>query len=263
VADFNFIPGTGCAPVTINFINNSTGGTPYNWDFGDGSSSILTNASHTYDIAGTYNVRLNATGPDGIIVHKDTVVTVRQIPVAQFEVTPNTAFIPGNPVHYFNLSTGIDSLLWEFGDGTTSKDENPTYKYAKPGSYDVTLHVWSGFQCYDSLVIHDAVKVELAGIIKCPNAFTPNPNGPAGGNYNPNDFSNDVFHCLIEGAATYHLEIYNRLGIRLFESDDINIGWDGYYKGKLVESGAYVFRVNGKFNNGAPFSYFGNIVVIR
>ena len=46
-----------------------------------------------------------------------------------------------------------------------------------------------------------------------------------------NDYSNDVFHCYGENLLEYHLEIYNRLGIRSFQSDDINIGWDGYFNG--------------------------------
>jgi len=64
-------------------------------------------------------------------------------------------------------------------------------------------------------------------------------------------------------VTDYHLEIYNRLGIILFRSDDINIGWDGYFKGKLVEEGAYVFKVYGKYNNGESFNHLGNIILIR
>ncbi|MBI5008928.1 MAG: gliding motility-associated C-terminal domain-containing protein [Bacteroidia bacterium] len=83
------------------------------------------------------------------------------------------------------------------------------------------------------------------------------------GYFNQNDFSNDVFHCYVDGVTEYHLEIYNRLGIRLFTSDDVNIGWDGYFKGKLVEEGAYVFKVYGKYNNGQSFNFVGNIILLH
>lgn len=262
VADFEPLPAGGCPPLEVSFVNTSVGGAPYRWDFGDGATSSATNTSHTYNLAGDYKVRLTATGPDGFLVHKDTIIKVRELPVARFEITPDTAFIPGNSINFFNLSSNADSLMWEFGDGNTSYEESPSYKYEETGSYDVTLHVWSEYKCYDSQVVNDAVFVELAGVINCPNAFTPNISGPSGGNFNNNDFSNDIFHCYIDGAATYHMEVYNRLGIRLFETNDINIGWDGYFKGKLVEEGAYVFRVVGKFNNGQQFNYFGNILVI-
>ncbi|HEX2967521.1 MAG TPA: immunoglobulin domain-containing protein [Bacteroidales bacterium] len=261
-ADFSPLPGGGCPPLNVTFINTSSGGSPYSWDFGDGTTSASTNTTHTYNVPGNYKVRLTATGPDGLIVNKDTVIIVRPVPVAQFEVTPDTTYIPGNPVHFYNMSLDIDSLLWEFGDGHTSTEENPSYTYSEEGNYNVTLHVWSGYQCYDSVVKESAVFVDLAGVINCPNAFTPNSSGPSGGIYNDNDHSNDVFHCFVDGVVEYHMEVYNRLGIRLFETDDINIGWDGYFKGKLVEEGAYVFKAYGKFNNGQPFSYFGNILVI-
>ncbi|HEX2920698.1 MAG TPA: immunoglobulin domain-containing protein [Bacteroidales bacterium] len=260
--DFDPMPGGGCVPATISFINTSIGGAPYTWDFGDGTTSTSTNSSHTYTVPGNYKVKLKATGPDGIFVYRDTTIVVREIPVASFNVTPEKAYIPGNAVSFHNLTENIDSLMWEFGDGNTSTELNPLYKYSQEGIYDVTLHVWSGYQCYDSLVVNDAVTVELAGIIICPNAFTPNPGGSSGGSYDENDFSNDVFHCYIEGAVTYHMEVYNRIGVRIFETNDINIGWDGYFKGDLVEQGAYVFRAWGKFNNGETFNYFGNIVVI-
>lgn len=260
--DFDPLPGSGCPPLTISFINNSIGGAPFRWDFGDGNTSTATNTDHTYYIPGNYTVRLTATGPDGITLHKDTVIVIRPIPVAQFEITPDTAYIPGNSVNFFNLSNNIDSLRWEFGDGTYSTEENPNHRYISPGSYNVTLQVWSGYQCFDSLVSYQAVYVERAGILRCPNAFTPNLTGSTGGQYNQNDFSNDVFHCFAEGIKEYHLEIYNRQGIILFSSSDINTGWDGYYKGRIVEEGVYVFKISGKYNNGETFTYVGNIAVI-
>ena len=263
VTDFDPLPGRGCAPLTVSFVNNSIGGAPFRWDFGDGTTSGATNTNHTYSNPGNYRVRLYSTGPDGIVLHKDTTIIVYEIPVAQLKVTPELAYIPGNSVNFFNLTENTDSCRWEFGDGTASRELNPSHKYTNTGSFDVTLHVWTGFQCYDSVMSLNAVTVERAGIIKCPNAFSPNPNGPSGGNYNQNDFSNDVFHCFIEGVNDYHLEIYNRLGIILFRSDDINIGWDGYFKSKLVEEGAYVFKVYGTYNNGERFDHFGNIVVIH
>ena len=51
------------------------------------------------------------------------------------------------------------------------------------------------------------------------------------------DFENDVFHPFGEGVDEYHLEIFNKWGILLFESNDFMIGWDGYYKSQLVEEG--------------------------
>ena len=108
-----------------------------------------------------------------------------------------------------------------------------------------------------------AVLVEESGEIEFPNAFTPNPAGPIGGSYSANDYSNDVFYPVGEGVDEYHLEIFNKWGVLLFESHDILIGWDGYYNGKLVDEGAYIWKVTGKLNNGKEFKKVGTMLLIH
>ena len=115
--------------------------------------------------------------------------------------------------------------------------------------------------CYDSETIYEAVTVEDKGRVICPNAFTPD--GESGGYFVENDYSNDVFHCFAEGLLEYNLEIYNRLGIIMFETDDINLGWDGYFRGDLVEEGVYVFSVSGVYNNGDSFSQVGSLILLH
>ncbi|MDP4227104.1 MAG: gliding motility-associated C-terminal domain-containing protein, partial [Bacteroidota bacterium] len=98
-----------------------------------------------------------------------------------------------------------------------------------------------------------------------PSAFTPNPNGSSNGRYNRNDYSNDVFYPIVimNGIQDYHMEIYNRWGVLVFESNDIEIGWDGYYKGKLLTQDVYIYRVSGFYNNGKRFSFAGDVLLMR
>ncbi|HYW95438.1 MAG TPA: PKD domain-containing protein, partial [Bacteroidales bacterium] len=267
--DFAPDPQSGCPPLTVDFINGSIGGNPFRWDFGDGSVSEETNPMHTYTVPGEYNVTLTGAGPDGIMITKDTVVIVREQPDAEMEVTPNLVYISNppedldNPVHFFTLTENVDSVVWDFGDGTFSNEMNPLHRYGQTGVYDINLQVFTGYQCFDNEAFPDAVTAVQKGSINCPNAFTPNVNGPAGGVINPNDYSNDVFHCYAQGILEYHLAIYNRLGILLFESDDVNVGWDGYFKGKLAEEGVYVYHVSGKYNSGEEFSKIGSVVLLN
>ena len=48
----------------------------------------------------------------------------------------------------------------------------------------------------------------------------------------------------------------------LFESEDINVGWDGYFDGKLAAEGVYAFRISGSYNNGEKFSQVGSVMII-
>ncbi|MCP4312904.1 MAG: PKD domain-containing protein [Bacteroidetes bacterium] len=266
--DFLPSPQQGCPPLLVDFINSSVGGFPYSWDFGDGIVSSESNPMHTYNTPGTYNVRLSGTGPDGIFIVKDTMVIVHEQPVSEFEVTPGIVYIsdPPNkfdePINCYNLTSEYDSLVWDFGDGQVSNEINPTHHYLETGVYDVTLHVYTGFQCYDSETILEAVTVKQKGSIQCPNVFSPNLGGETGGTVIDNDYSNDVFHCYAEGLLEYRLEVFNRHGVRMFESEDINVGWDGYFDGKLASEGVYAFRISGTYNNGEKFSQVGSVMII-
>ena len=94
-----------------------------------------------------------------------------------------------------------------------------------------------------------------------PNAFTPNKDG-----------KNEVFipRAILIFNQTgnpildYKFEIYNRWGEQIFESNDLNLGWDGTYKGRLCPTGTYVYIIKfGGDNNGIKYSFTGNINLIR
>ena len=75
--------------------------------------------------------------------------------------------------------------------------------------------------------------------IDFPNAFIPNAQGPSGGYYSSkSDEAAQVFHPSFSGVTDYQLKIFSKLGIPIFESNDINLGWDGYNKGSIMRSGS-------------------------
>jgi hypothetical protein len=100
--------------------------------------------------------------------------------------------------------------------------------------------------------------------IEFPNAFIPNPDGPVGGSYSSkSDEGAEIFHPSFSGVSDYHLKIFSKLGILIFESNDINIGWDGYIKGQLSNPGVYVWKVRGNFRNGEPFIRMGDVTLLK
>jgi gliding motility-associated-like protein len=138
------------------------------------------------------------------------------------------------------------------------------YEYKEEGVYDVSLEVMNDKGCKDKFIQREAVTAEKGGKIKFPNAFTPNPSGPNGGRYVFGDKENYVFYPFVqEGIDEYKLQIYTRWGELIFESNDIKIGWDGYYRGKLAPQGAYIYKVTCKFGTGILKIYTGDVTLLR
>src|SRR5690606_23770092 len=121
--------------------------TEWYWDFGDGSSAIVANPSHTFSSPGTKRVKLVVTSVGGC---KDSItknVTVHHLPVALFETQPQCENLDVNFTHNsYSQSGNLSLYAWNFGDGIgTSFNSNPDYDYTQPGYYSVTLRVQSQF----------------------------------------------------------------------------------------------------------------------
>ncbi len=253
-----------CSPYTVQFVNTSQNAMTYFWDFGDGSSSNEENPEHTYYRGGSYIVRLTAIGPGGQDKYQQ-MVEVYQSPTAMLDVSPTTVYVNDKAVKCFNLSSYGDTYLWEFGDGETDSIFEPYHVYMEEGIYDITLHVYSENGCEDVYTLSPAVTVLPAGVLRYPTAFKPNKTGPTGGGVpgDPNLINTVFFPPIQQQIDDYHLQIFNRWGEKLFESTDINIGWDGYYKGTLCKQDVYVWQVKGRFNNGKPYRQAGDITLLH
>ncbi|MCF8244899.1 MAG: PKD domain-containing protein [Saprospiraceae bacterium] len=140
VANFSGTPTTGCNPLTVDFTDLTTNNPiAWNWTFPGGSpaSSSQQNPTVVYATPGTYNVTLVATNTVGSnSVTKTGFITVLASPIASF-----TWSQAGLTLIFTNTSTNGTSYLWNFGDGGTSTQPNPTHTYAIDGIYDVTLSV--------------------------------------------------------------------------------------------------------------------------
>ncbi|RZK20865.1 MAG: PKD domain-containing protein [Pedobacter sp.] len=134
----------GCAPFNIDFttLNQSTGANVYTWDFGDGSPMQETHKlneplSHTYLTAGDYTITLTATNGCSTVKSQQT-VTVYPNVSASFKVS-KPAYCLSETVVFTNTSDSQFTTVWNFGDGTTSTDTNPTHTYTTSGTKTVVL----------------------------------------------------------------------------------------------------------------------------
>jgi len=257
---------SACAPFLVHFYNNSSYFDRVEWDFGDGNTSTESEPIHTYTTAGYYNSKLTVFG-DGGLAYKYNTLRAFQNPIADFKINPEELLLPEADAHFFNTSKFSSRYQWDFDDaGSSSNDKDPVHRYSKLGAYDVKLTVWTDpneGNCVDDTTITAAVRVIGQGKLAYPNAFTPNINGPVGGAYSDVDFQNQVFHPVWEGVSVYILRIYNRWGEQVFESKDVKIGWDGYYKEKLCDPDVYVWKAVGRFTNGKSFEKIGDVTLIR
>ncbi|MCK4607339.1 MAG: PKD domain-containing protein [candidate division Zixibacteria bacterium] len=163
-AAFSGSPTSGLPPLTVSFTDQSVGDvTGWEWDFGDGQTSVETNPSHTFADSGSYTVSLTVSGPSGSATEtKADYIIVSDVvtggPTAAFSGAPTTGCAP-LVVSFADGSDGeIDSWSWDFGDGRQSGEQNPAHTYDRPGVYTVSLTV-SNPEGSDRLVRSGYVRV--------------------------------------------------------------------------------------------------------
>jgi gliding motility-associated-like protein len=262
ISDFEAVY-KGCAPMEVTFINHSTGADTYFWDFGNGKTSVNENPKTVFEDAGIYEVTLYAKKDMDTKISM-SIIIVDPAPTASFDISPAEA-VSFEEILFLNKSSNVDKYLWNFGDGEFSELYEPTHSYSSTGVYDIALWVWSENGCSDSLLVQDAVNVNEDCQLIFPNGFIPERYGPSGGYYNPakKEEDNKIFHPLYKNIDEYELRIYNRWGEKVFISRDIEIGWDGYYKGKLAPQDTYLYIVKAKCISGEEISKTGSITLIH
>lgn len=264
ITAFTILPYIGCEPERICFVNNSQYAVSSTWEFGDGNSSNATNPCYTYFSAGTFNVKLTTTGPGGQTDVANNMVIINPKPQASFSASPTVVQIPNTPAEFLNSSIDADTYFWDFGDANTSTEENPLHIYTQVAQYNVMLIAINQYGCVDTLIRPQYIRGELVSDIVIPNAFTPNSSGPNGGVYDPANYDNDVFFPFtVNGIDDYHMTIFNRWGELVFETKNLRVGWDGYYKGKLCQPDVYVWKAEGTFVDGSAYLKYGDVTLLK
>ncbi len=172
IADFIGSPTDGVAPLRVQFLESSTGyPTMWNWDFGDGNvASGTANPVHIYSEPGIYTVSLTATSITGA-----TSTKVRQRYIIVRDKYPLEADFLANPtygkaplhVQFTDCSKGaVEEWRWDFGDGGTAYEQNPSHIYQRPGKYTVTLTVSSPTAGTSTKVKEKYIIVEPSCIIE-------------------------------------------------------------------------------------------------
>ena len=166
VASFGISQSSGCTPLTVSFNNTSTNAASYHWDFGNGVVSVLHSPVITFTTPGDFFVKLiatNASGSDSIISSQP--IHIENKPVVQFSLNKSSA-CQGEVVNFTNQSAVYDSCQWDFGDGVTSNQTNPTHIYATAGTYNVTLVLFRlNSSCTQTLTKNNIVVIKPVPVV--------------------------------------------------------------------------------------------------
>ena len=152
----------------VNYTDTSTGApTSWLWVFGDGQTSTEQNPTHVFDGWGVFQAKLvvtNHCGVDSIVDPSFVFVQAPPAPVADFALDYSAGCGPLT-ADFTDQSTGvIDSWLWDFGDGQTSAEQNPSHEYTTGGVFDVSLTVTNGGGS-DTMTMTGAVNVDMAPVV--------------------------------------------------------------------------------------------------
>jgi len=206
------------------------------WEFGDGNSSLAFSPTYVYQEPGVFDVSLRVTSPIGCqtdTVFKE-VVTITSGPRAAFSYSPQRPDILNPEVSFTNLSENAGIWQWSFGDGQISREAAPVYEYRDTGLQEVRLIATHPLGCSDTAV--QVIDIFPSATYFLPNAFSPN-----------NDNLNDTFRGkgYLEGITDFQMRIWNRWGALIFETQDIQEGWNGRMRntGRPVPSGTYMCQV--------------------
>jgi len=259
----------GCAPLRVQFPLLDLGNVVYTWDLGNGTTShvpapevIYTQGSYTASLSVTTSLGCTSNSSNGgqIIAYGS--------PTAAFSPSTTIANIDAPTIVFTNQSTGnsINSYSWTFGDGGTSSVMDPAYNFNEIGTFDVELYIVDIHGCTG--VVSRPITIEPVYDVVIPTAFTPDPNGgggsgSGGGNWVTGDLSNDVFYPFVRFVEDFRMRIFNRWGELIFESTDLSIGWDGFYRGECSPQDVYVVQSWFKFVDGKKVEKLTDLTLFR
>ena len=275
----NFRVNGHCGSSSISFTSSVIGySNPinYSWTFGDGSTGIVENPTHTYTSGpGLYVVTL--------IINNDIInavtknVYVLTLPDASFTVDSTSenvirsSFSYGFNSDYFDLKHDTNSLgeetfkfistynnteiefpqntyefKWYFDDDSTSSQIDPMHAYQEAGDYNVSLEIKNMYGCIDTKSYADLNFGNLLHVYdsflpeKIPNVFTPDGDGV-----------NDIYFIKVDGVnSVYKFQVYAPTGILVYQSESRTVQWDGKnFAGDDVLPGSYFYVIEATEGN--------------
>jgi len=261
---------TVCAMTCITFVNNTDtmagGPQKLTWTFDGGTprTSTLQVPTVCYNLKGSWSVMLKVENPfpreksDGSA--PGSTVTTGKLNVINVTNTPNVTITKPGQMHG-DTTIRFGQSVTMSATGASWYEWSPSYNISSLNSDNVTVrpfkttqYIVTGFNsrsCFSADTMN-VIVIDDCGEMFVPTAFSPNGDG-----------HNDVLKVNGICLQTMVFMIFNRWGEKVFETSDQSVGWDGTFRGVDLNSGVFVYRLEGKTFDGKGFTSKGNITLIR
>ncbi|MCL6275559.1 PKD domain-containing protein [Muricauda sp. 2012CJ35-5] len=255
VAIASATPENGDAPLEVSFIGSSSTDDEavvgYSWDFKDGGTSTDADPTYIFASSGTYEVELTVTDGEGLTNMTTVTIVVsdsgNQAPVAVASATPLTGNAPLEVSFTGSNSTddnAIVSYTWDFGDGSSSSEENPVYTYQFAGTFDVVLTVEDA----EGLVNTATLTIEVedndpSGITDFEARIAPNP---------ANATANLRIFNMPQGTVTTMIYLYDSIGRLMGAFQPQDVFTDNQYQIPVHTLRDELYYVKVELSNGDP-----------
>jgi gliding motility-associated-like protein len=242
-AAFDHSAARGCTGLRVSFQARATGPVQgYVWNFGDGTPAVNTpNPTHAFVRGGSYDVTLTVVSANGCSSSlTQTLANISDAGQPRLLPEPPVSLIPPADTLVLvlpeasltlRLTEPLANPVWIWGDSTQTLETALTavHRYRVPGTYQPAVEATEANGCSVG-VLGPVVRVVLPELV-IPTVFTPN-----------NDGINDTWQPVYNGTRRLAFQVFDRLGIRLFDSTQTSGGWDGTRAGNPLPEGVYYYR---------------------
>ncbi len=236
-----------CEGKTLNLMATPINGATYQWTGPNGFTSQIQNPTITSASgvnSGTYTV-VSSVGNNCESTDQITIMVNPLPSIIASVVNDNCGFnagqinidasSPNTPLSYFWSNGSSDAIITGLSEGT----------------YEVTVTDATSCSITESFQISNILG-DCDCFVYVANAFSPNGDG-----------NNDFIPVRGECVSSLTFKIFNRWGNLVFETNKLDDGWDGYYKGVLQNTGIYIYTLDATFGNGKFVQESGDISLIR
>lgn len=233
----------GCIPFCGNFAYkanpwSTSAVNGFTWKLNSKNIASAASFSYCFTTPGTYSIVGNLTADNGCVNSVTLNVSAYPAPIAEFSFTPERPLENMDEISFTANTNGSQHFQWFIPETVLSStvlstESGPSAKriFTQAGIYPVALVASNVYHCVDTLVRPVQVYADLSVFV--PDAFTPN-----------DDRVNDTFYPVMRAVQTFHFEVFDRWGEKVFETSDMTHVWDGTYNGKPCKQDVYVWKLH-------------------